>query len=291
MKSGDAGARVVVESRVPVHDNHFHCRPDGWKGLDAVRAFAAAGGTSITHVRLPSYPSTVEAFVQTVEDHVAFSRRIREETGVKVWSAIGPYPLEPMKVAEGQGWETAETFARGCLEACRPYFEDGRAHCLGEVGRAHFEVHPDVQAHNNLLLGEAMVVAKECDVPIMLHTEHTEPATMAEFAGMADGAGLRRDRVIKHYCGPLVDEDEHHGLVPSIIAGRSNIRKALLKDPRGRWLLETDYIDEPTRPNVVMPCDTVPKRVRGLLENGSITEDAAWSIGKLWPERLYGPPT
>lgn len=279
----------MADAQVPVHDNHFHCRPDGWKGLDAAREFEAAGGTSITHVRLPSYPTTVEAFVKTCEDHIAFSQTIRDETGLTVWTAVGPYPLEPMKVADEKDWETAMEFGRACFDATRRFLDEGQAHCLGEVGRAHFDVPDDVQARNNELLLHGMAVAKECGVPIMLHTEHAEPETMAEFAAMADQAGLPRDRVIKHYCGPLVREEEHHGVFPSIIAGRSNIRRALAKAST-RFMLETDYIDEPTRPDVVMPCDTVPKRVLGFLQNGDISDALAHRIGQEWPERLYGPP-
>lgn len=275
---------------VPVHDNHFHCKPDGWKGLQAVHEFQAAGGTSIAHVRLPTYPTTVEAFVKSCEDHVAFSQTIRDETDLTVWSAVGPYPLEPLKLAEAKGWDEAEAFGRACFDAVKPFMEDGRAHCLGEVGRPHFEVDAEAWERSNDLLRYGMTVAKDAGVPIMLHTEHTEPATMAEFGAMADDAGLARDRVVKHYCGPLVRQEEHHGLVPSVIAGRSNIRKAMSNSPEGRFLLETDYIDEPTRPDVVMPCDTVPKRVHGFLQNGDLPEAVAWSIGKEWPERLYGPP-
>src|SRR5688572_23385406 len=101
--------------KVPIHDNHFHCKPDGWKGLDAVREFMAAGGTSIAHVRLPSYPTTVEAFRQSCLDHVAFGERIRRETGCTVHTVVGPYPLEPMKLAESAGWPAAMDFARGCF--------------------------------------------------------------------------------------------------------------------------------------------------------------------------------
>jgi TatD-related deoxyribonuclease len=276
----------------PVHDNHFHCKPDGWKGLGAVREFMAAGGTSIAHVRLPTYPVTVEAFRQSCLDHIAFSEVIRNKTGCIVWSAVGPYPLEPMRIAEKDGWPAAIEFARGCYDVAAKLCTDGRAHCLGEVGRAHFEVPPGVQAHHNELLLHGMGLAKDAGVPIMLHTEHAEPATMAEFAAMADKAGLRRERVIKHYCGALTGTGEHHGLLPSVIAGRSNIRpaieKARLAGEPGRFVLETDYVDEPSRPNVVMPCDTVPKRVMGLLQNKELTEKEAWSIGKEWPERLYG---
>lgn len=255
--------------------------------MSAAKLFKAAGGTSLLHVRLPAYVETVADFVQTCEDHVAYSQEIRDETGLTVWSAIGPYPLEPLKLAEARGWEAASEFARRCFDACVPFFEDGRAHCLGEIGRPHFKVSDVAWQNSNELLVYAMGVAKDVGVPVMLHTEHSEPAQMQEFAGMADEAGLARDRVIKHYCGPLVADEENHGVFPSIIAGRSNIRKALAKQS-DRFMLETDYIDEPTRPNVVMPPDTVPKRVMGLVQNGDLPETTAWRIGKEWPEAFFG---
>ncbi len=270
---------------LPCHDNHFHCKPDGWKGLDAVREFMAAGGTSILHVRLPDYPATVEAFRESCERHLAFSEIIREETGCKVWSAIGPYPLEPMKIADGEGWDEAMDFGRGCFDVAGEILADQRAHCLGEVGRAHFDVPADLQEHNNELLAYGMEKARDVDMPILLHTEHAEPETMAEFATMADNARLPRGRVIKHYCGPLIREDENHGIFPSVIASRSTIRKALAKGHD--FMLETDYIDEPTRPNVVMPCDTVPKRTFGLLQNGELSQEQVIRIHQEHPERFY----
>lgn len=269
---------------VPIHDNHFHCRPDGWKGLDAIREFKSAGGTSIAHVRLPTYPTNVEAFTKTCQDHIAFGAKIRTE-GIDVHSAIGPYPLEPLRIAEADGWDKAMEFGRACFDACVPFFESGEAVCMGEIGRPHFPVDEQAWACSNELLEYGMAVAKDAGVPAMLHTEHSEPETMLEFAKMADRAGLARERVIKHYCGPLVTSDENHGLLPSVIAGRSNIRKALAKGDR--FLLETDYIDEPTRPNVVMPCDTVPKRVMGLMQNGELSEATAWKIGDELPRSLY----
>lgn len=273
---------------VPIHDNHFHCAPDGHLGMAAAKRFQAAGGTSIAHVLLPSYPTTVEAFEQSARNHAKFSQQIRDETDLTVYTAVGPYPLEPLKLAENRGWDEAEAYGRACFDVAAKLVAEGLAHCIGEVGRPHFEVDEEAWARSNALLEYGMGVAKDVGAPIMLHTEHTEPATMQEFGEMADRAGLARDRVIKHYCGPLVATDEHHGLVPSVIAGRSNIRKALAKDHQGRFLLETDYIDSPERPDVVMPCDTVPKRVKGLMQSGEIDEATAWSIGDAMPKRLYG---
>jgi TatD-related deoxyribonuclease len=191
-----------------------------------------------------------------------------------------------MKVAEAQGWDAALAFGRECFDVAARLCQRGKAVCIGEVGRAHFDVPAEVQERNNELLAYGMQVAKDAGVPIMLHTEHAEAATMAEFAAMADKAGLARDRVIKHYCGPLVSAEETSGLVPSIIAGRSNLRAALAKGS-SRFMMETDYVDEPTRPNVVMPCDTVPKRTKGLLANGELTLEQALEIHDTIPRRLY----
>ncbi|MHB8634237.1 MAG: TatD family hydrolase [Thermoplasmatota archaeon] len=271
---------------IPIHDNHFHCRPDGWKGLGAVREFMAAGGTSIAHVRLPTYPTSSAAFTASCVDHIAFGAQIRTETGCRVWSAVGPYPLEILEVAKVSGWPAASAFGRACLDAAAKLCGEGAAHCIGEVGRPHFAVDEDAWAASNELLEYGMGAAKDAGVPIMLHTEHAEPLQMAEFSRMADRAGLRRDRVIKHYCGPLVTPEETSGLVPSIIAGRSNIRAALAKGDR--FVLETDYIDEPSRPDVVMPCTTIPKRTLGLLQNGELTEGQAHRIHEEIPVGLYG---
>jgi TatD-related deoxyribonuclease len=282
-------ARVGQRVAVPIHDNHFHCRPDGWKGLGAVREFMAAGGTSIAHVRLPTYPASVAEFEASCRDHIAFGDRIRKETGCLVYSAIGPYPLEPMRVAEAKGWPAAMEFGRACFDVAARLLAQGEAQCLGEVGRAHFDVPAEVQARNNELLQYGMELARDAGVPVMLHTEHTTAETMLEFARMADAAALRRDRVIKHYCGPLVTAEETHGLVPSILCGRSNLRAALAKSGAAApFMLETDYIDEPSRPDVVMPCDTVPKRTLGLLQNGEITERQVWQMHDELPRRLYG---
>lgn len=277
---------------IPIHDNHFHCKVDGWKGVNAVKEFMAAGGTSIAHVRLPTYPRTILDFQQSCLDHITFGKILRRETGCRVYTVLGPYPLEPMKVAETKGWDEALRFGRACFDVAAKLCEEGKAVCMGEIGRAHFDVPPEVQAHNNELLSYGMGRAKDVGVPVMLHTEHAEPSTMAEFAAMADKAGLPRDRVIKHYCGPLVLDTETHGLVPSIIAGRSNIQGALRKlgGKAVPMMLETDYIDEPTRPNVVMPCDTVPKRVKGLVQNGELKEEQVWMMGETTPTRLYGEP-
>ena len=63
------------------------------------------------------------------------------------------------------------------------------------------------------------------------------------------------------------------------------VKTALRGSPR--FLLETDYIDDPRRPGAVLGPATVPRKTRAWLESGVLKEDEAWRIHKDLPERTY----
>jgi TatD-related deoxyribonuclease len=73
--------------------------------------------------------------------------------------------------------------------------------------------------------------------------------------------------------------------MPSILASRKNIEVAFKKGTR--FLMETDYIDDPLRPGAVLGPKTVPKKTLDLLENGIITEDQIYKVHKENPEKIY----
>jgi len=73
--------------------------------------------------------------------------------------------------------------------------------------------------------------------------------------------------------------------VPSILAKEDLVKTALRGSPR--FLLETDYIDDPRRPGAVLGPATVPRKTRAWLESGVLKEDEAWRIHKDLPERTY----
>jgi TatD-related deoxyribonuclease len=131
-----------------------------------------------------------------------------------------------------------------------------------------------------------MELAREASCPVVLHTESSDPAVMLDLARIADAAGLRRDKVVKHYSPPLVREDENHGLFPSVLASRPAVAEALSKGDR--FVMETDFLDERTRPGAVMNITTVPKRTKALLASGALTEERALRIHKDNPEHIYG---
>jgi TatD-related deoxyribonuclease len=70
-----------------------------------------------------------------------------------------------------------------------------------------------------------------------------------------------------------------------VLATEKNVEQALKKGMR--FLMETDYIDDPKRPGAVLGPKTVPKRTKTLLEQGDMTGDQAYQIHKVNPESVY----
>jgi TatD-related deoxyribonuclease len=102
---------------------------------------------------------------------------------------------------------------------------------------------------------------------------------------MGKKAGLKADKIVKHFSPPLIFEDENYGLMPSVIASEKNILKAIKKGTR--FMLETDYIDDLKRPGAVLGPKTIPTKMLSFLEKGIISEDQIYKIHKENPEKTY----
>src|SRR5256884_7452291 len=160
-----------------------------------------------------------------------------------------------------------------------------KAVAFGEVGRPHFPVAEEILAACNGLLEYTMVRARELGCAVVLHTEDPTPATFAEFARMASKAGLDPGRLVKHHSTPFTRPEDTHDLVPSILAKEDLVVEALKGGPR--FLLETDYIDDPRRPGAVLGPATVPRKTRAWIDKGLLTDAAVWTIHHDLPQTTY----
>jgi len=130
-----------------------------------------------------------------------------------------------------------------------------------------------------------MQKAKDANVPVILHTESTTPAQCKEFANLGKKAGLPAHKIVKHFSPPLILENENYGIMPSVLASENNIAEALKKGTR--FMMETDYIDDPRRPGAVLGPKTVPRRTIELLKKNNLSEKDAYEIHKINPEKTY----
>jgi len=269
-----------------IFDNHLHLRRDG-RFLDAVKEFKKAGGT---HFVLCQYPmphivlkekSYKSCYHQTFE----MADEIRRKIDVGVFVTVGPYPVDYLTLIEKfDRYQVIEIMKKGIDEAAK-LCKDGRCIAIGEIGRPHFPVDQTVMVDSNEILLYGMQKAKDAKVPVVLHTEFTTPESCKEFVELGKKAGLKADKIIKHFSPPLIFEYENYGLIPSVIAREKNILESIKKGTR--FMLETDYIDDLKRPGAVLGPKTIPMKMLSFLEKEIISEDQIYKIHKENPEKTY----
>ena len=273
---------------IPILDNHLHLDPSG--RIDrAILEFQRAGGTHIILCHKPyenARISKAEDYKKSFEITLELAKMVREKTDVKVLVTLGPYPIELLHLAEELPLNVAKEVLISGMDLAGEYIRNGDAIALGEIGRPHFEVTPEIWEVSNEILLYGMELAKELRCAVVLHTESTTPEVCQDLARMADKAGLAHEKVVKHYSPPLVKTELNHGLFPSVLASEKNVVEAVAQGTR--FMMETDYLDDPARPGAVLGVKTVPRRTRKLLQAGLITEDDAYKIHKENPERIYG---
>ncbi|MFP3872180.1 MAG: TatD family hydrolase [Candidatus Natronoplasma sp.] len=274
--------------RFPVLDNHIHLQEQG-DNVEAVKRFERAGGTHLILSHLPYHDLREwdkKGYEPIYERTVNLAERCMKKTSVEIFVTLGPYPVDLVHLEEKVGLKKAEEILVKGMDLAAEYVKRDNAIALGEIGRPHFDVSEDVLEASNRIMRYGMERAADLGCPVVLHTESTTPEVCEEIGKMADDVGLEREKVVKHYSPPLVNEEENHGLFPSILAGEDNIEKAIGKG--SRFLLETDYLDDPERPGAVLGIKNVPKKTRLLYERGVLKEEDIWKIHKENPEEVYG---
>jgi TatD-related deoxyribonuclease len=271
---------------VILFDNHLHLRRDG-RYLDAVREFRQAGGT---HFVLCQYPMTSrvlqeKSYQSCYAETLAMADEIRITLDVNVFVVVGPYPVDYLPLAEKFGRETAIAIMKKGMDEAAMLCEEQRCIAIGEIGRPHFPVDDQVLVDSNEVLQYGMSLAKNVGVPVVLHTETTTPSQCRELVSLGKKVGLSPERIVKHFAPPLITQEENFGLMPSVLASKKNIVEALGKGDR--FMMETDYIDDPRRPGAVLGPKTVPRLTRALLDTGVMTMEQAIHIHKENPEKTY----
>lgn len=269
----------------------MHIDPVNGEGLDAVKKFERGGGTTIFLVNKLTKDWGIEArgvedFVEFYDKTIALGGEIAKTTDVRVFPVIGIHPAEFVHMCSAFGIERAKEIGEGAIDEAGKKIENKMAYAIGEVGRPHFPVAPRFLEASNDLMAYAMRTAAEVGCPVQLHTESLEKGAFEEFAGMAKKEGLDPKKVIKHYSPPYIAKGKETGILPSLIASKGNIQKAL--EEGTRFLMESDYIDTLARPGAVVGPKSVPRVSKALLEAGLVTEDDLYTIHVDNVERVYG---
>jgi TatD-related deoxyribonuclease len=271
---------------VIIFDNHLHLRRDGLF-IDAVKEFKKAGGT---HFVLCQYPMTdlvikEKSYMKCYEETLQMAQEICSKVEITIFVTVGPYPVDYIKLKEKFGKEKAIEIMKKGIDEAAYLCDEKKCIGIGEIGRPHFNVDEETISDSNKILFYGMQKAKEVNVPVILHTESTTSKQCKELVELGKKAGLSANKIVKHFSPPLILPEENFGLMPSVLASNKNLYEALKKGTR--FMMETDYIDDPRRPGAVLGPKTVPKKTFELIKTGQLTDDKAYKIHKENPEKTY----
>ncbi|WNY23668.1 hypothetical protein MmiHf6_09810 [Methanimicrococcus hongohii] len=273
-------------SQLPITDNHIHIDMKRGRGLDAVRDFQNAGGTHMFLVSLPSRHLGVS--VKKPEDYkTVFDLTIEaaskiNETGVTAFPVLGIHPVDILYLSEENGVKKAVEIMCGGFDIAASYVQKGDAIAL-KSGRPHFPVEPDILSASNQIMSHVFEHGRDLKCAVQLHVEDMTPESIKDIAEIAKKAGIGTEKIVNHHATPLVSAAEVFGIYPSIPAAKDNIEIAF--EQGSRFLMETDYVDDPDKPGFVLGPKTVPKKTKKLIE--TIGEEPFWSIHQEIPSKIY----
>lgn len=264
----------------PVTDDHIHIDPRNGRGIEAAKDFSRAGGTHMFLVSKPSssfgrHPSSGADYAPVFDETIRVCNQI-SEIGVTVYTVLGIHPAEITQLAPRLGLAQAGAVMKEGLDLAARYIREGKAVAL-KSGRPHYEVPPDVWDASNAVLAHALELSRECDCALQIHAES---GRCSDIVTMASTAGVRIERVVKHYATPDTP------LTPSLIAKNEAV-PALCRERRS-FMMESDFMDENSRPGAVLGPKSVPRFTKQLLGSGLITEEDCTRIHVSTPERVYG---
>jgi TatD-related deoxyribonuclease len=266
-----------------VFDNHVHLRKDGFF-KEAVKKFVAAGGNALNLVNLPDYGIAPSGYYENLFSlTLEIADIVRKEFSIIVLVTLGPYPLDYFFFQKA-GMDPVKCMKNG-VDLAVKLIRNGDADAIGEVGRPHFNVSDEILARSEEILEYAISASKDLQTPVIMHTEDLTAASHENLISYARNIGINPSLLVKHHATPT-DFGIRDEIVLSTLASRSNVRVAVASNRN--FLLETDYVDDRSKPDKVIPIDSVPKRAMMIKSEYDGWEKILQNIFMTVPASLYG---
>ncbi len=270
----------MKKPKFPILDDHIHIDPRNGRGIEAAKDFLRSGGTHLCLVSKPSWslgihPINGTEFTRVFDETIRVAEEIRS-IGIIVFPILGVHPAELTMLMERMDMEAAVRVMKTGLTIASRYVMEGKAIGL-KSGRPHYEITDDLREASNDVLSHALTLAGETGCSLQIHAES---GPCSDIPDRARACGMDPSRIIKHYATP--DTPLH----PSFIAKHESV--PVFCSEKRPFTMESDYMDENTRPGAVMGPKSVPRNTLKLHEEGLMSEEDIYRIHADVPMRLYG---
>ncbi len=240
-----------------IGDAHLHTNPV--KGLGAERIakeFLKANGWFMAIVALPPYHYGVDDYprIEAYEKTLRILERecrIARSLGLRVSCLMGMHPAEVDRIEQALGgldkvFEIVDAVAKLLDRACRENVIDG----IGEIGRQHYRTLPHRFAAAEYAMIRLAEVARDNDCIIHLHLEDSGRVTARTVNYLLSLIGVRPDRVVFHHASARTAYEALSLGYTATVVGKREAVKAALEKCGPRFMVESDFIDDPKRPCV-----------------------------------------
>ena len=237
----------------------------------------------------PSYEGYLKAFEIVLKEC-----RIAKEHGLKTSCIIGIHPADIDKLVYRYGMKIDEAYNLAlrvlskAVDLCRKGVVDG----IGEEGRPHYKIDPTFVVASELVLMRAMEAAKDYDCIIHMHLEQGSSVTVESIEELANLVGAPMEKLLFHHTRPGLTERVIKKGYNATVPGIEPVLKIVFNRVEPTFMVESDYIDDPKRPGVVVyPWEMVSNELKLMREN-IVSEDDLYKVNVDNIVRFYGvqPP-
>ncbi len=270
-------------------DVHLHFNPVKGDGYKVFEKFHRAGGTgfvspvlTLRSYRISGYGR--EDFERAYRLHLEGVRYGRLEYPLRGYAALGWHPAEVATLAEERPEEEVLNIAETVCDLIEEFAtEYEEVVAVGEVGHPHYPVPAEVKRVCHKVFVRFLELAKDLDLPVIYHGPKASRKHYMRLYEYLKDVGFDSDKFVRHRAAPDVSAARNVGVWPSVPASRRSVREAAEHGPE--FMLESDYLDDPRRPNAALPLRAVPKAARILR---TIDPDLVSKVMIEIPERVFG---
>ena len=262
-----------------VADGHLHVSPKGLGGFKVGMKFKEVGGWFMALVSLPptyyGLGEDLNSIIKSFNIHVRECSKVRG-IGVKVACIAGIHPAfvdSLVKHAGTSRFKHVMKLLNEGLKELERLRREGIIDGFGEFGRPHYKVLPESVIANEVLLTKVFRMVRDYGGVIHLHLEKGGYLSIESINMLRRCSQLPEvEKIVFHHASINMAYEASIRGYSSTLTGRAEVlREAFLKNITS-FIPESDYIDDLSRPGVVMYPWKIASEALKLVSDGRFEE-------------------
>lgn len=163
------------------------------------------------------------------------------------------------------------------LELVEKGLREGKLDGIGEVGRQHYKTHPISVVIAEKIMDRAFQISKDFDAVVHLHLEQGGKVSVIDIKERIERYGTNSDRIVMHHLrGKTLRYAIEEGVRCTVPGVKGLLENVVSLPPE--YIIESDHIDDPKRPGIVVYPWEMARNQKELLENGLVEEDYLYRV-------------